>query len=618
MKTEQRLKELGIELAKPTSPMANYVNAVRTGNLLYLAGKGPGLPGHPLPVGKVGRDFTREQGYEYARQTGLSLIAVMKDELGDLDRVKRIVKLLGMVNATPEFGEQPEVINGCSDLFVTVFGDRGRHARSAVGMGSLPRGIPVEIEVIVEVEDAPAGRAAAAKPAAKRKAAPKAQGRPRPRRSRPRKRRGRAFDRPLSGLLSPRLPTGTVMSPTPSSSPNSFRTGPDERGHFGLFGGRYVAETLMPLILELEQAYNTAKADPQFQGELSSLLKHYAGRPSPLYYADRLTKKLGGAKIYLKRDELNHTGSHKINNVLGQVLLAKRMGKTRVIAETGAGQHGVATATACALFDIPCVVFMGSVDVERQAPNVFRMKMLGAEVRPVTSGASTLKDAMNEAMRDWVATCETTFYCIGTVAGPHPYPSMVRDFQCVIGNETRTQMMEAEGRIPDTLVACIGGGSNAMGLFHPFLDDKGVRIVGVEAAGHGIETGQHAASLTGGRPGVLHGNRTYLLQDKEGQIIEAHSISAGLDYPGIGPEHSWLKEQGRVEYVSATDDEALDAFQLLCKLEGIIPALESSHALAHVTKLAPTLPKDNLLVANLSGRGDKDVPQVAARMGIKL
>jgi tryptophan synthase beta chain len=402
------------------------------------------------------------------------------------------------------------------------------------------------------------------------------------------------------------------------TSPNSFRTGPDERGHFGLFGGRYVAETLMPLILELEQAYNTAKADPKFQGELKRLLTHYAGRPSPLYYAERLTRHLGGAKIYLKRDELNHTGSHKINNVLGQVLLAKRMGKTRVIAETGAGQHGVATATACALFDIPCVVFMGSVDVERQAPNVFRMKMLGAEVRPVTSGASTLKDAMNEALRDWVATCETTFYCIGTVAGPHPYPAMVRDFQCVIGEETRAQMMEAEGRIPDTLVACIGGGSNAMGLFHPFLDDAGVRIIGVEAAGRGIETGEHAASLTGGRPGVLHGNRTYLLQDKEGQITEAHSISAGLDYPGIGPEHSWLKESGRVEYVSATDDEALEAFHLLCKLEGIIPALESAHALAFVKKLAPQLPKGNLLVANLSGRGDKDVPQVAARMGIKL
>ncbi len=403
-----------------------------------------------------------------------------------------------------------------------------------------------------------------------------------------------------------------------ATAPNSFRTGPDERGHFGIFGGRYVAETLMPLILELEKAYNEAKADPAFQKELDYLLEHYAGRPSPLYFAKRLTANLGGAKIYLKRDELNHTGSHKINNVLGQVLMAKRMGKTRVIAETGAGQHGVATATACSLFDIPCVVFMGSVDVERQSPNVFRMKMLGAEVRPVTAGSSTLKDAMNEALRDWVATCETTFYCIGTVAGPHPYPAMVRDFQCVIGNETREQMMKAEGRLPDTLVACIGGGSNAMGLFHPFLDDKGVRLIGVEAAGHGIETGQHAASLTGGRPGVLHGNRTYLLQDKEGQIIEAHSISAGLDYPGIGPEHSWLKELGRVEYVSATDNEALEAFALLCKLEGIIPALESSHALAHVMKLAPKLPKDNLLVMNLSGRGDKDVPQVAARMGMKI
>jgi tryptophan synthase beta chain len=399
------------------------------------------------------------------------------------------------------------------------------------------------------------------------------------------------------------------MSPTPSSSPNSFRTGPDERGHFGIFGGRYVAETLMPLILELEQAYNTAKADPQFQGELSSLLKHYAGRPSPLYYADRLTKKLGGAKIYLKRDELNHTGSHKINNVLGQVLLAKRMGKTRVIAETGAGQHGVATATACALFDIPCVVFMGSVDVERQAPNVIRMKMLGAEVQPVTSGASTLKDAMNEAMRDWVATCETTFYCIGTVAGPHPYPSMVRDFQCVIGNETRTQMMEAEGRIPDTLVAGIGGGSNAMGLFHPFLDDPSVEIFGVEAAGHGL-TQLHAASIAGGRPGVLHGNRTYLLMNDDGQIQDAHSISAGLDYPGIGPEHSWLHEIGRVKYLSATDDEALAAFQLLSRLEGIIPALEPAHAIAKVMELAPKRPKDHLMVVNLSGRGDKDVPQV--------
>ena len=400
-------------------------------------------------------------------------------------------------------------------------------------------------------------------------------------------------------------------------TPNSFRTGPDERGHFGIFGGRYVAETLMPLVLELEKAYNEAKVDPAFVGELKSLATHYAGRPSPLYHAARLTSKLGGAKIYLKREELNHTGSHKINNVLGQVLLAKRMGKTRVIAETGAGQHGVATATACALFDLPCVVFMGATDVDRQAPNVARMNMLGAEVRPVKAGAATLKDAMNEAMRDWVATCETTFYCIGTVAGPHPYPTMVRDFQCVIGEETRKQMMEAEGRLPDTLVACIGGGSNAMGLFHPFLDDPTVRIIGVEAAGEGIDTDKHAASLTGGRPGVLHGNRTYLLQDKEGQITEAHSISAGLDYPGIGPEHSWLKEKGRVEYVSATDDEAVEAFQLLCKLEGIIPALESSHAVAYVTKLAPTLPKDNLLVVNLSGRGDKDVPQIAARLGMK-
>ncbi|WP_422017755.1 tryptophan synthase subunit beta [Reyranella sp.] len=402
------------------------------------------------------------------------------------------------------------------------------------------------------------------------------------------------------------------------SAPNSFRTGPDERGHFGIFGGRYVAETLMPLILDLEKAYNEAKADPSFQNELDYLLEHYAGRPSPLYFAKRLTEKLGGAKIYFKRDELNHTGSHKINNVLGQVLMAKRMGKTRVIAETGAGQHGVATATACALFDIPCVVFMGAVDVERQAPNVVRMNMLGAEVRAVTAGSATLKDAMNEALRDWVATCENTFYCIGTVAGPHPYPAMVRDFQCVIGNETRVQMMKAEGRLPDTLVACIGGGSNAMGLFHPFLDDKGVRLVGVEAGGKGVETGEHAASLTGGRPGVLHGNRTYLLQDEEGQITEAHSISAGLDYPGIGPEHSWLKEMGRIEYVSATDAEALAAFQMLCKLEGIIPALEPAHALGHVIKLAPTLPKDNLLVMNLCGRGDKDVFAVAERLGMKI
>jgi tryptophan synthase beta chain len=399
---------------------------------------------------------------------------------------------------------------------------------------------------------------------------------------------------------------------------NSYRAGPDERGHFGIFGGRYVAETLMPLILELEKAYEAAKVDPAFKAELEKLNTHYAGRPSPLYHAERLTAELGGAKIYFKRDELNHTGSHKINNVLGQVLLAKRMGKTRIIAETGAGQHGVATATACALFNLPCVVFMGSVDVERQAPNVFRMKLLGAEVRPVTAGSATLKDAMNEALRDWVATVENTFYCIGTVAGPHPYPSMVRDFQSVIGKETREQMMAAEGRLPDTLVACIGGGSNAMGLFHPFLDDKGIRIIGVEAGGKGVHTGEHAASLTGGRPGVLHGNLTYLLQDSDGQITEAHSISAGLDYPGIGPEHSWLKDVGRVEYVSATDDEALAAFQKLSRVEGIIPALEPAHALAHVLKLAPTLPKGNLLVMNLCGRGDKDVFAVAERLGVKL
>ena len=399
---------------------------------------------------------------------------------------------------------------------------------------------------------------------------------------------------------------------------NSYRAGPDERGHFGIFGGRYVAETLMPLILELEKAYEAAKVDPAFKAELEKLNTHYAGRPSPLYFAERLTTELGGAKVYFKRDELNHTGSHKINNVLGQVLLAKRMGKTRVIAETGAGQHGVATATACALFNIPCVVFMGSVDVARQAPNVFRMKMLGAEVRPVTAGSATLKDAMNEAGRDWGATVETTFYCIGTVAGPHAYAVMVRDFQSVSGRETREQMMAAEGRLPDTLVACIGGGSNAMGLFHPFLDDKDIRIIGVEAGGKGVHTGEHAASLSGGRPGVLHGNLTYLLQDSDGQITEAHSISAGLDYPGIGPEHSWLKDVGRVEYVSATDDEALAAFQKLSRVEGIIPALEPAHALAYVLKLAPTLPKDNLLVMNLCGRGDKDVFAVAERLGVKL
>lgn len=393
--------------------------------------------------------------------------------------------------------------------------------------------------------------------------------------------------------------------------PNSFRTGPDENGRFGQFGGRFVAETLMPLILELEQAYNAAKADPAYHAETAYGLKHYVGRPSPLYFAERLTEHFGGAKVYLKREELNHTGSHKVNNVLGQILLARRMGKKRIIAETGAGQHGVATATLCARYGLECIVYMGAVDVARQAPNVFRMQMLGATVVPVESGTKTLKDAMNEALRDWVTNVATTFYCIGTVAGPHPYPAMVRDFQCVIGNETREQMLEAEGRLPDSLVACIGGGSNAMGLFHPFLDDKSVEIYGVEAAGHGIPSGLHAASLTGGRPGVLHGNRTYLLMNEDGQINDAHSISAGLDYPGIGPEHSWLHESGRATYLSATDEEALEAFQLLSKLEGIIPALESAHALARVAELAPKRPKDHLMVVNLSGRGDKDIPQVA-------
>jgi tryptophan synthase beta chain len=400
--------------------------------------------------------------------------------------------------------------------------------------------------------------------------------------------------------------------------PNSFRTGPDERGHFGIFGGRFVAETLMPNILELETAYNEAKADPTFHAQIVEFQKHYVGRPSPLYFAERLTEHLGGAKIYLKREELNHTGSHKVNNVLGQILLARRMGKKRIIAETGAGQHGVATATLCARFGLDCVVYMGAVDVERQKPNVFRMKMLGAEVVPVQSGSKTLKDAMNEALRDWVTNVVDTFYCIGTVAGPHPYPAMVRDFQAVIGEEVRAQMMEAEGRLPDSLVACIGGGSNAMGLFHPFLDDRSVAIYGVEAAGHGIETGLHAASLTGGKPGVLHGNRTYLLYDQDGQITEAHSISAGLDYPGIGPEHSFLHEAGRVTYISATDAETLEAFQLLSKLEGIIPALEPAHAIAKVMELAPPLPKDHLMVVNLSGRGDKDIFTVAEHLGSEL
>jgi tryptophan synthase beta chain len=400
---------------------------------------------------------------------------------------------------------------------------------------------------------------------------------------------------------------------------NTLRGGPDDKGFFGLFGGRYVAETLMPLILELERAYGEAKADPVFHAELAHLNTHYAGRPSPLYCAERLTKHLGGAKIYFKRDELNHTGSHKINNCLGQILLAKRMGKKRVIAETGAGQHGVAVATVCAKFEMPCEIFMGAVDVERQKPNVFRMKLLGAKVNAVTSGAQTLKDAMNEALRDWVANVRDTYYIIGTAAGPHPYPAMVRDFQSVIGREVREQMQEAEGRLPDTLVACIGGGSNAIGLFHPFLDDPGVAIYGVEAGGHGLKRPEdHCASLTGGRPGVLHGNRTYLLQNEDGQILEGHSISAGLDYPGVGPEHAFLKESGRVNYVAITDKEALDAFQLCTRLEGIIPALEPAHALAHVTKLAPTLPKDNLLVMNMCGRGDKDIFAVAGHLGMMM
>jgi len=400
--------------------------------------------------------------------------------------------------------------------------------------------------------------------------------------------------------------------------PNTYRAGPDEDGHFGIYGGRFVAETLMPLILELEEAWTSAKKDPSFQAELDHFLKHFVGRPSPLYYAERLTEHFGGAKIYFKRDELNHTGAHKINNCMGQILLARRMKKTRIIAETGAGQHGVATATVAARFGLPCTVYMGQVDIERQAPNVFRMRLLGAEVIPVTSGSSTLKDAMNEALRDWVTNVEDTFYIIGTAAGPHPYPALVRDFQSVIGNETREQMQEAEGRLPDTLVACIGGGSNAIGLFHPFLDDESVNIIGVEAGGHGVDTDKHAASLTGGKPGVLHGNRTYLLQDDDGQIIEAHSISAGLDYPGIGPEHSWLHDLGRIDYVSVTDNEALEMFQLCSELEGIIPALEPAHALAHVAKIAPDLPKDHLLVMNMCGRGDKDIFTVADALGVEL
>lgn len=403
-----------------------------------------------------------------------------------------------------------------------------------------------------------------------------------------------------------------------TSAPNSYRKGPDETGKFGIYGGRFVAETLMPNILELEAAYAAARKDPAYEAELNDFLEHYVGRPSPLYFAERLTEYLGGAKIYLKRDELNHTGAHKINNVMGQILLARRMGKTRIIAETGAGQHGVATATACARFGLKCIVYMGATDVERQAPNVFRMKLLGAEVVPVTSGRSTLKDAMNEALRDWVSNVDDTFYCIGTVAGPHPYPAMVRDFQSVIGRETREQMQKREGRLPDSLIAAIGGGSNAMGLFFPFLDDPSVEIIGVEAAGRGVDTDEHAASITGGRPGVLHGNRTYLLMDDDGQIQEAHSISAGLDYPGIGPEHSWLNDTGRVTYISATDDEALEAFKLCCKLEGIIPALEPCHALAKVMDIAPTKPADHLMVMNMCGRGDKDIFTVAEHLGVKL
>ena len=408
------------------------------------------------------------------------------------------------------------------------------------------------------------------------------------------------------------------MTGLPVSHPNSWRSGPDEKGRFGAYGGRFVAETLMPPVLELEAAWADARKDPAFRAGLDRLLADYVGRPSPLYFAARLTEHFGGAKIYFKRDELNHTGAHKINNCIGQILLARRMGKTRIIAETGAGQHGVATATVCALFGMTCVVYMGAVDIERQRPNVFRMKLLGAEVKPVSSGSSTLKDAMNEALRDWVTNVADTYYLIGTVAGPHPYPELVRDFQAVIGREAREQILAREGRLPDVLTACVGGGSNAMGLFHPFLDDPEVRMIGVEAGGEGVETGRHAASLTAGRPGVLHGNRTYLLQDDDGQIVEAHSISAGLDYPGIGPEHSWLKDMGRVEYASATDAQALEAFALCSRLEGIIPALEPAHALAHVARIAPDLSSDALLVMNMCGRGDKDIFAVADRLGAAL
>lgn len=410
-----------------------------------------------------------------------------------------------------------------------------------------------------------------------------------------------------------------------ASQPNSFRTQPDERGHFGDYGGRYVAETLMPLVLELEREYRKAQNDPSFQAQFDDLLEHYVGRPSPLYFAERLTEAIrggapagGGAQVWFKRDELNHTGAHKINNCIGQILLAMRMGKTRIIAETGAGQHGVATATVCARFGLPCVIYMGATDVVRQQPNVFRMKLLGAEVIPVTSGAGTLKDAMNEGMRDWVANVHDTFYIIGTAAGPHPYPELVRDFQSVIGKEARAQMLSRIDRLPDLLVAAIGGGSNALGLFHPFLDDPEVKMLGVEAAGYGLHGEQHAASLLGGAPGVLHGNKTYLLQDEDGQITEGHSISAGLDYPGIGPEHAWLKDIGRVEYTAVTDDEALEAFQLLCRTEGIIPALEPSHAIAAVAKRAKAMDRDQIILANLCGRGDKDIFTVAERLGVSI
>ena len=395
---------------------------------------------------------------------------------------------------------------------------------------------------------------------------------------------------------------------------NTLRAGPDDDGHFGIFGGRYVAETLMPLILEVEKTYDNIKEDPSFQKDVENYLNDFVGRPSPLFYARRLTEHLGGAKIYFKREDLNHTGAHKVNNCIGQILVAQRMGKKRIIAETGAGMHGVATATVCALFDIPCTIYMGTTDIERQAPNVSRMNLLGAEIIPVTSGSSTLKDAMNDALRDWVANVDDTYYLIGTVAGPHPYPTMVRDFQSVIGKETRSQIFDKEGRLPDSLVACIGGGSNAIGLFHPFLDDEAVRVIGVEAAGEGIATGKHAASLSAGMPGVLHGNRTYLLQDQDGQINEAHSISAGLDYPGVGPEHAWLHDIGRVEYVSVTDKEAVSAFQLTTKTEGIIPALESAHAVAHAVKIAGELPKDHIMIINMSGRGDKDIDAVAQHL----